>query len=86
VEARFSQFFYFLYFYLNNDCSNLWIVDVIRFLTLRFMRMSLGMSFLLPRLRKMSYLCIELNLSRTNMVLQLKISHELVNIIIINRF
>jgi hypothetical protein len=59
---------------------------VIRFLVLMFRRMSLGMSFLLPRPRKMSYLCIELNLSGTNMVLQLKISHGLVDIIVINRF
>jgi hypothetical protein len=34
----------------------------------------------------MSYLCTELNLSRTNMMLQLKISHRLTNIVVIDRF
>jgi hypothetical protein len=59
---------------------------VICFLSLRFRRMSLGMSFPLPMHKKMSYLCIELNLSGTDIVLQLKISHGLVDIIVINRF
>jgi hypothetical protein len=48
--------------------------------------MSFGMGFLLPRPRKMSYLCIELNISGTYMMLQLKISHGLADIIVINRF
>jgi hypothetical protein len=34
----------------------------------------------------MSYLCIELNLSITDLILQLKIRHRLVDIIIIDRF
>ena len=34
----------------------------------------------------MSYLCIELNMSRINLMLQQKINHELANIIIIDRF
>jgi hypothetical protein len=71
---------------LNKDCPNLWVMDVIRFLALELRRMSFGMGFLLPRLRKMSYLCIELNLSKTYLMLQLKISHELANIVIIDRF
>jgi hypothetical protein len=61
-------------------------VDVINFLTLGLRMMSFGMGFLLPRPRKMSYLCIELNLSETNMILQLKISHKLVDIVVIDRF
>jgi hypothetical protein len=48
--------------------------------------MSFGISFLLPRTKKMSYLCIELNLSKTYMMLQLKISHGLTDTIVINRF
>jgi hypothetical protein len=48
--------------------------------------MSFGMVFLFLRLRKMSYLCIELNLSRTDIILQLKISYGLANIIVIERF
>jgi hypothetical protein len=34
------------------------------------------MDFMLPEPRKMSYLCIELNLFGTNLMLLLKISHE----------
>jgi hypothetical protein len=48
---------------------------VIRFLTLRLRKMSFGMDFLLPEPRKMSYLCIELNLFGADLMLQLKISH-----------
>jgi hypothetical protein len=44
------------------------------------------MSFLLPRMKKMSYLCIKLNLSKTHMMLQLKINHELADTIVINKF
>jgi hypothetical protein len=55
-----------------------------RFLALGLRKMSFGMGFLLPRPRKMSYLCIELNLSGTEMMLQLIISHELANIIVID--
>jgi hypothetical protein len=33
----------------------------------------------------MSYLCIELSLSITDMILQLKIGHELTDIIVIDR-
>ena len=44
------------------------------------------MSFLLQRPRKMSYLCIELNLSGTDLMLQLKISHELADIVVIDKF
>jgi hypothetical protein len=43
------------------------------------------MNFLLPGPRKMSYLCIEFNLSNTNMMLQLKINHELADIVVIYR-
>jgi hypothetical protein len=43
-------------------------VDVIRFLTLELKRMSFSMNFLLPELRKMSYLCIKLNLFRTDLM------------------
>jgi hypothetical protein len=34
----------------------------------------------------MSYLCVKLNLSGTYLMLQLKISHRLVDIVIIDRF
>jgi hypothetical protein len=59
---------------------------VICFLTLRLRRISFGIGFLLPRPRKMSYLCIELNLSGTDLMLQLKISHGLMDIVVIERF
>jgi hypothetical protein len=59
---------------------------VIRFLALKFRRMSFGMNFLLPRTKKMSYLYIELNLSKTYMILQLKISNGLTDTIVINMF
>jgi hypothetical protein len=62
VESRFSLFFVFLEFCLNNDCLDLWVVDVIRFLTLELKRINFSMGFLSSRPRKMSYLCIELNL------------------------
>ena len=73
-------------FFLNKDYSDLWVVDVIRFLALGLRRMSFGMSFLLPRLRKMSYLCIVLNLSGTELMLQIKISYGLANIVVIDTF
>jgi hypothetical protein len=59
---------------------------VIRFLALGLRRMSFDMGFLLLRPRKMSYLYIELNLSRTYIMLQLKISHGLADIVVIDRF
>jgi hypothetical protein len=34
----------------------------------------------------MSYLCIKLNLSRTNLMLQMKISHSLADIVVIEGF
>jgi hypothetical protein len=34
----------------------------------------------------MSYLCIELDFSEIDLMLQLKISHELTDIVVINRF
>ena len=34
----------------------------------------------------MSYLCIKLNLSITDLMLQLKINHELMDIIVIDKF
>jgi hypothetical protein len=34
----------------------------------------------------MSYLCIELDLSETDLMLQLKISHGLIDIVVIDRF
>jgi hypothetical protein len=37
--------------------------------------MSFGVEFLLLEPRKMGYLCIELNLFETDLILQLKISH-----------
>jgi hypothetical protein len=61
-------------------------MDMIRFLALRLRRMSFGMGFLLSRARNMSYLCIELNLSRTDLMLQLKISHGFTDIFVINKF
>jgi hypothetical protein len=54
-------------------------VDVIRFLALRH-------GFLLLMSRKMSYICIELNLSRTNLMLQLNISHGLADVVVVDRF
>jgi hypothetical protein len=48
--------------------------------------MSFGISFLLPGPRKISYLCIVLNLSTIDLMLQLKISHELTNIVVIDMF
>jgi hypothetical protein len=39
--------------------------------------------FLLPKMR---YLCIELNMSETDLIIQLKISHRLANIVVIDRF
>jgi hypothetical protein len=56
---------------------------VICSLAFKLRRMSFSISFLLLKPRKMSYLCIELNISRTDMMLQLKISHGLVDIIVI---
>jgi hypothetical protein len=56
-------------------------VNVISFLALRFKRMSFDMDFLLPRPRKISYICIELNLY---MMLQLKISLGLTNVVVIS--
>jgi hypothetical protein len=58
---------------------------VICFLALGLRRMSFSMDFLLPGSRKMSYLCIELNLSRTDLMLQLKINHGLADIVVIDR-
>jgi hypothetical protein len=49
--------------------------------------MSFGMIFLLSELRKMNYLSIDqFNMSRTNLMLQLKISHRLADIVVIDRF
>jgi hypothetical protein len=59
---------------------------MIRFLTLGLKRMSFGIGFLLPRPRKMSYLWIELNLFEIDLMLQLKISYGLVDIVVINIF
>jgi hypothetical protein len=59
---------------------------VIYFLALEIRKMSFDMNFPLVGQRKMRYLCIELNLSIINIMLQLKISHELVDIVIINKF
>ena len=61
-------------------------MDVIHFQALGLRRMSFGMSFLLPRPRKMNYLCIELNMSIIDLMLQLKISHKLANTVVIDRF
>ena len=71
---------------MNKDCSDFWIVDVIHFFAFGFRRMSFGMNFLLPGPRKMSYICIEFNFSGTGLMLQLKISHELVDIVVTNKF
>jgi hypothetical protein len=57
---------------------------VINFLAFGIKRMSFDMDFLLSGLRKMSYLGIEFNLSRTNLMLQLKINHKLVDIVVID--
>ena len=48
--------------------------------------MSFDINFLLIWPKNMSYPCIELNLFGTNLMLQLKISHGLMNIVIIDRF
>jgi hypothetical protein len=72
---------------LNKDCLDLWVVvDVIRFLALGLRRMSFDMDFLLPKSVNMSYLCIKLNISGTDLMLQLKISHGLADIVVIDRF
>jgi hypothetical protein len=49
-----------------------------------FRVMSFGIGFQLPRPKNMSYLCM--NLSGTNQMLQLKLSHGLTDIIVIDRF
>jgi hypothetical protein len=59
---------------------------MIRVLVFEFRRMSFGMGFLLTGSRKMSYLCIELNLSEIDLIFQLKINHELADIVVINKF
>jgi hypothetical protein len=59
---------------------------VIYFLAFGLRRMSFNMNFLLLVPRKMSYLCSELNLSGTNLMLQLKISHGLAVIFVIDMF
>ena len=51
-------------------------MDVIHFLTLDLRRISFSMNFLLLEQEKISNLCIELNLSGTDLILQLKISHR----------
>jgi hypothetical protein len=71
---------------LNKNCPDLWVVDVIRLLALGLRRMSFGINFLLPRLRKISYLCIKLNLFGTDLMLQMKISHRLADIVVIDMF
>jgi hypothetical protein len=48
--------------------------------------MSFGMSFLLPKPIKMSYLYIKFNLSGIYLILQLKISNRLVDIVVIDKF
>jgi hypothetical protein len=45
-------------------------VDVIHFLALGFRRMSFGINFLVPRPRKMNYLCIKLNLSGFDLTIE----------------
>jgi hypothetical protein len=59
---------------------------VICFLALGLKRMSFGIDFLLSRPRKINYLCIELNLFETDLMLQLKIRHGLADIVVIDRF
>jgi hypothetical protein len=44
------------------------------------------MGSLLLRLRKMNYLYIKLNMFGTKLMLQLKISHGLADIVVIDRF
>jgi hypothetical protein len=61
---------------LNKDCSDLWVMDMIHFPAIGLRRMNFGMNFLLPELKKMSYICIEMNLFETDLMLQLNISHE----------
>jgi hypothetical protein len=77
VGARFSLLFFFLFLVicLNEDCTNPWVVDVIRFFALGLKRMSFSMDFLLPEPRKIIYLCIELKFG-IDMMLQLKINHD----------
>jgi hypothetical protein len=69
---------------LNKNCLNLWVVDVIRLLALGLRRMSFGINFLLLGPRKISYLCIKLNLFGTYLTLQMKISHRLADIVVID--
>jgi hypothetical protein len=47
--------------------------------------MSFDMNFLLPGPRKINHLCIELNLPGTDLMLQLKISYRLIDIIVIDK-
>jgi hypothetical protein len=61
-------------------------MDVIHFLALGLRKISFGIDFLLTGSRKMSYICIELNLSRTDLMLQLKISRGLADIVVIDRY
>jgi hypothetical protein len=57
---------------------------MICFLVLRLRRMSFDMKFLLLRPKKISYMCIELSLSVIDLELQLKISHDLADIDVID--
>jgi hypothetical protein len=59
---------------------------VICFLLFGLRRISFDIDFLLPGLRKISYLCIEFNLFEIGLMLQLKISHRLANIVVIDMF
>jgi hypothetical protein len=59
---------------------------MIYFLTLELKMMNFDMGFLLSRPRKMSYLYIKLNLFGTDLILQLKINHGLVDIVVKDMF
>jgi hypothetical protein len=59
---------------------------VIHFLALGLRMMSFDMDFLLPKPKKISHLCIKLNIFVIDLMLQLKISHELIDIVVIDMF
>jgi hypothetical protein len=71
---------------LNKDCSDLWVADVARLLALGVRRMSFRHEFSASKAEKDELPSFELNLSETYLMLQLKISHDLADIVVIDRF
>jgi hypothetical protein len=70
---------------LNKCCLDLWVVDVNNFLAFGLRKMSFDIRFFASGLRNISYLYIELSLFKTYKLLQLKISHSLTDIDIIDQ-